>query len=620
MARLVGFEPDPDPEYDGLGTARFDDGSDLYTTLADIQGSGMQLPEMPDQRLASNGAGGMSGFDPNAGRSPEQMTGQFSPDPIQLEPQEIKASPAQQPAQAPAEQPEPGAPPASIARPAEPTAAEPPQPPPPTIDPFAPVYQPGSPGVNPDKQIREGRFVPTTSSTVREGGFAPEIAHGLSQGYSAAHEAQQATTQALAQSHIARNNAERAQIEAQLPLLQKQADDAKADQLRRENEFKSKRQAMDADLENFAKEKQPDPGRYFKDRGVFAMIGAAISQAMGAYAATLSGGRNFAQEIIERRIDEDIRAQELAYKEGRADRSNSIARYVSEQGMSLEEARATAKAAAQGVALGEARKFQLLVSNDEEKLAADKIVADQEMDFQKALPAMQAAIMGKQTETVNNKLVQPERATAGGFRAPSEKEIGTRLDNRKKAGEQGFVPDYVDAPAQAAKDKDAKASREKLGQAMSEGNFAGYRTVLETAAKKVGAVFNKQSGLYEMPESGDLKGLGPLDESVRWGKRALNITDTIQQSLDNVLDAQSRIRSGAVVGGEEKEATRKIMFGNNSEEEVLHGLNSFNAELTAKANELEKGYGPEAVKQGDRNERDVREYRVNKPQPTPRAR
>jgi len=617
MARLVGFEPDP--EYDGLGTARFDDGSDMYTSMADIQGSGLQLPEMPDQRLASNGgAGGMSGYGGGggygaaAGQSPEQMTGQFSAAPIQVAPQPVQA-PAPQPVQAPIEQPgpEPGPPPEAIAAPQHPAQA----------DPYAPVYQPGSAGVNPQQMIREGVKVPTTGSTVREGGFAPEVALRMARGQSDAHDAQQAATVALAQSRVARNNAEAEGITAQNRVLQNQAVDLEADRMRAEANFATKRQAMEADLETFSKEKLPDPGRYFKNKGIFAQIGAALAQGLGTYAAIVGGGgRNFAQEIISKQIDDDIRAQEVEYKEGRADRRNAIARYVEEQGMTVEQAKATAKAAAQGVALGEARKFQLLVSSEEEQLAAAKMVADQEMDYQKSLPAMQAQFMGKETETVNNRLVQPERGSAGGFRAPNEKEIGQRLDNRKKAGEQGLVSDYIDAPAIAAKEKDAKASREKLGQAMSEGNFAGYRTVLETTAKKLGAVLNKQSGLYEMPKSGDLSGIGPFDETLRWGKRALNITDTIQQSLDNVLDAQSRIRSGAVVGDEEKASMRKILFGNGSEEEVLGGLNSFNAELSAKANELEKGYGPEAVKQGDRNARDVREYRANKPRPTPRAR
>jgi len=609
MARLVGF--DPDPEFEGLGTARFDDGSDMYTSMADIEGSGLQLPPMPDQRLASNGgAGGMPGYGSAAGQSPEQMSGQLSADPIQLAPQPVQA-PAQQPVQAPVEQPMPEPePPPAITAPQQPA-----------MDPYAPVYQPGSAGIDPQQMIRDGVMVPTTGSTVREGGFAPEVALRMARGQSDAHQAQQAATMALAQSRVARNNAETEGITAQNRVLQNQAVDLEAERMRAEADFTTKRQAMEADLETFSKEKLPDPGRYFKNKGIFAQIGAALAQGLGAYAAIVGGGgRNFAQEIISKQIDDDIRAQEVEYKEGRADRRNSIARYVEEQGMTVEQAKATAKAAAQGVALGEARKFQLLVSSEEEQLAADKMVADQEMDYQKSLPAMQAQFMGKETETTNNRLVQPEAATAGGFRPPTTKEVGARLEVRKQAGEQGFVPDYVDAPAAAAKEKEAKVSREKLGQAMSEGNFAGYRTVLETTAKKLGAVLNKQSGLYEMPESGDLKGIGPLDETVRWGKRALNITDTIQQSLDNILDAQSRIRSGAVVGNEERASMRKILFGNNSEEEVLAGLNSFNAELSAKANELEKGYGPEAVKQGDRNARDVREYRANKPRPTPRAR
>lgn len=609
MARLVGFEPDP--EYEGLGTARFDDGSDMYTSMADIQGSGLQLPPMPDQRLASNGgAGGMPGYGSAAGQSPEQISGQLSADPVQLAPPPVQA-PAQQPVQAPVEQPMPEPePPPAITAPQQPA-----------MDPYAPVYQPGSAGVDPQQMIRDGVKVPTTGSTVREGGFAPEVALRMARGQSDAHDAQQAATLALAQSRVARNNAEAEGITAQNRVLQNQAVDLEADRMRAEADFTTKRQAMEADLETFSKEKLPDPGRYFKNKGVFAQIGAALAQGLGAYAAIVGGGgRNFAQEIISKQIDDDIRAQETEYKEGRADRRNSIARYVEEQGMTVEQAKATAKAAAQGVALGEARKFQLLVSSEEEQLAADKMVADQEMDYQKSLPAMQAQFMGKETETVNNRVMQPERGSAGGFRAPSEKEIGQRLDNRKKAGEQGLVSDYIDAPALAAKDKDAKASREKLGQAMSEGNFAGYRTVLETTVKKLGAVLNKQSGLYEMPENNDLAGIGPLDETGRSIKRAFNISDTIQQSLDNVLDAQSRIRSGAVVGDEERASMEKILFGNKSEEEVLHGLNSFNAELSAKANELEKGYGPEAVKQGDRNARDVREYRANKPRPTPRAR
>jgi hypothetical protein len=71
---------------------------------------------------------------------------------------------------------------------------------------------------------------------------------------------------------------------------------------------------LSAEIRDF----QVDPDRLWKQKGTAAEIGAAIAQALGAFGAGLTGGPNYAMQIIQTAIDRDIQAQrdDIANKRG----------------------------------------------------------------------------------------------------------------------------------------------------------------------------------------------------------------------------------------------------------------------------------------------------------------
>ena len=83
-----------------------------------------------------------------------------------------------------------------------------------------------------------------------------------------------------------------------------------------------------------------EPNRIFKNTSTGAKILAAISVGLGAYAASMTGGRNYAMEIIEGAIADDIQAQklELQQKGAAIDDKRNLLNDLIKQGMSESEA------------------------------------------------------------------------------------------------------------------------------------------------------------------------------------------------------------------------------------------------------------------------------------------
>jgi hypothetical protein len=83
-----------------------------------------------------------------------------------------------------------------------------------------------------------------------------------------------------------------------------------------------------------------EPNRIFKNTSTGAKILAAISVGLGAYAASMTGGRNYAMEIIDGAIADDIQAQklELQQKGAAIDDKRNLLNDLINQGMSEAEA------------------------------------------------------------------------------------------------------------------------------------------------------------------------------------------------------------------------------------------------------------------------------------------
>ncbi len=83
-----------------------------------------------------------------------------------------------------------------------------------------------------------------------------------------------------------------------------------------------------------------EPNRIFKNTSTGAKILAAISVGLGAYAASMTGGRNYAMEIIDGAIADDIQAQKqkLQQKGAAIDDKRNLLNDLINQGMSESEA------------------------------------------------------------------------------------------------------------------------------------------------------------------------------------------------------------------------------------------------------------------------------------------
>ena len=83
-----------------------------------------------------------------------------------------------------------------------------------------------------------------------------------------------------------------------------------------------------------------EPNRIFKNSSTGAKILAAISVGLGAYSASMTGGKNYAMEIIDSAIENDIQAQklELQQKGAAIDDKRNLLNDLINQGMSEAEA------------------------------------------------------------------------------------------------------------------------------------------------------------------------------------------------------------------------------------------------------------------------------------------
>lgn len=126
----------------------------------------------------------------------------------------------------------------------------------------------------------------------------------------AAGEEQKATEQRVQMETDAQNEAmtKYAAVEAQRAAI--------------ETDFNAKMQPINEKIHSGA----VDPNHLWKEKGAFAQFAAAISMGLGSFGASLTGGPNFAMQIIDNAINRDIRAQEVnldkAFREKDAVRSD----------------------------------------------------------------------------------------------------------------------------------------------------------------------------------------------------------------------------------------------------------------------------------------------------------
>src|SRR5678816_91312 len=153
---------------------------------------------------------------------------------------------------------------------------------------------------------------------------------------------------ATAESQAARAEAQRLATEAALPALKQQQQQAQANYDTINANYQRERAQLQFEIDDFDRSAKVDPDRFFAERGAWGTIGAVIGQALGAYAATMSGTPNWAQQSIDRAIDRDIAAQEATLNQRRMGQKNALARLADRYG-DVDQARAALKLSQQQI-------------------------------------------------------------------------------------------------------------------------------------------------------------------------------------------------------------------------------------------------------------------------------
>lgn len=433
MNEPLDFEQDPEAPA-GTGTFRFQDGSELYAMEPDLAARlKSRLEATAPPKLAQN--------DPRAALVSElQGMGMPKADPLAAI-NDAPGAPARPPAAAPpswaAAMPGDDGLPAKFQM-APPAPAHPPEAAPAGTVPAAPEPRqaPALPprplvhfaGRDPAREAATAVPVPTKSSTTIERQGAPyslEMA-GLRE---VANQGVVQAKLAEAQAQQQRFTQEAAATAATLPALQQQAHEQKAAYEKLQANYRAERDRLRQEIARYDAEAKPDPGRFFKSGFGAPAIGMIIGQALGAYAATLRGGDNFAQRMVQDAWEKDLQAQREEIQLGRVGHDNKLAALADQLG-DVQQAESAWKILQSEVLDREVRAFSAAAKSQEVEQAANTWLAQNAQERLREEQRFMDLSLGKATTTTSADMVVPRR---GGSRPMTDDELIALQTRRNKA-------------------------------------------------------------------------------------------------------------------------------------------------------------------------------------------
>lgn len=185
----------------------------------------------------------------------------------------------------------------------------------------------GSPGVSQEQlQAKATQGVPIPSTYgVETTGAIPENP-AIEAAWVGAKKKEYEAQQKIAESNLASADAQEKQAKAAAAFQENEWQKAVMHQRHVEWEAQQKVEAVKAfDADAQARYRDFGPDRFFKQKGTWATIGAAIAQGLGAYAAILGHTQNYAMQIIQSAQDRDVEAQRSEYLRDRDTRNNLVA-------------------------------------------------------------------------------------------------------------------------------------------------------------------------------------------------------------------------------------------------------------------------------------------------------
>jgi hypothetical protein len=200
-----------------------------------------------------------------------------------------------------------------------------------------------------------------------------------------------------------------------------------------------------------------DPGKFFKEKGTLASIGAAFAIGLGAYAASITGGKNNAMDIIDNAIDRDIAAQKQAIQSKQQkvqDLKGSLqdmrVRFQDER-----QAEAAARAQQYEVAINSLKGRLAGIGNKEALASGQKLLADMEAKKAENLMNLEQLAQGKKQTTSNFETSIGGMTPAGAaslqkkndeireYQAIYSGVLESIADSAKVGGIEGNLPNFV---------------------------------------------------------------------------------------------------------------------------------------------------------------------------------
>ncbi len=479
MNNPLAFEQD-DEAPPGTGTFRFEDGSSLYAMEPELaarlspgpklaQVSGDPAQSALHQRLLSAGPPPGTG-DTYGAMSDAPAAGGVSMPPEAFDESSLPAHMRTAPKPAP--------PPAPMGPPLPPGGVAPPPPAPRPAPPRPMVHYAGR---NPAAEAAAAVPVPTKASTVVERSGAPynpEMAGMREDANRAVVSAKLAEFEAQKLGHEQQATA----MAASLPALrQKEAEQRTAFEKLR-GAAQKERERINQYIDAFDKNAKVNPNRIYE--AGFGLGGAAmiIGQALGAYAATLAGGDNFAQRAVQQRLEADLAAQRDDIQEGRRGIDNMLSQLEQEYG-NAEQAESAWRLMHAELLDREIKSYQAAANAPiVDRAAAVWLAQNQQARLMEEQKFMDLS-MGKQTQTMSADMVVPRRPGSRPMtdaeleeRQIKDNERGVRL--HKSENELGYErgggkhgaeskPDaalYVEGFGQAKTPKEAIALRAAIAE------------------------------------------------------------------------------------------------------------------------------------------------------------
>lgn len=306
-----------------------------------------------------------------------------------------------------------------------------------------------------------------------------------------------------------------------------------------DNQLEMRNQQVEKARKEANEKAKLDPNRIWKQRGVGAQVAAAIAAGMGAFASTVSGGPNFALDIINRAVDQDIEAQRDEYERAKDKVNEARSDYAMfrQQGFDDRQARLLARQ----------NKLDVVDSKITEAGAALK-----NLDSQKRVADLQIGIrQGKdqlemQLKQINHAAAQQAAATEAARAANIYK---AQADAVQQQNERAVsLPDGTKVLAgtkeEAEKLKTANAAREEIKALFSRmrGLVNDYRQVgwpasnveLEGIASQIKtkmAVMNGMGAISGTDERLVTQFANPTDW-FQFDDTVIKSIDSAEQSLD----------------------------------------------------------------------------------------